>query len=576
PLCIIFLYFKVAARQISIGKLHGAFQISSDTKIYQAYLEELQQLEKFRDSHAALYGDTPLETEDPYTKRLIESLAFFSARTRLQGTRTIVKIHQCLFRQYFPFLVNPLPAFAMLQLKPSIRYLEKVSFPAGTEMVFKTINDLKATFQTLDPITVFPLFMKRFDFERRADSGWRCLLEFSSPHICTDEMGSLRLYINHLNSFVSSLCVSFAMQYSLERVRVFYDIPETREEEGEDCAISFGNLAEDRKVFNHVVEQIRSLLHFPQQELFVNLEIPPAGRRWQNVTFCFDFSNKWPESLRLTRESFLPFVTPIVNLKQADADPIVHDGTKDSHPVLYPEPTHKYELHTISNVLEILSQGTRPLLPGILAIGGGTYDVDYFDKRLSILIPDAFKDPKIISVSALWTQPWFSNYVNDELQLQFTEAETFGLSVRLLGAIHRYENTLEDDPNFLIRVLSLKNQNNLSLNEIFFMMNAMKTLDRSYFDVIPDCVKELKINKKSNHKHVSTLLEYEFFLNELVGVKSELVVLFFKYLHELLNCWLANFEVETKVHFPQHKKPLIFKRGSRNELSILARDFFLS
>lgn len=550
--------------------------MSIDDKVYQAYLEELQQIEKFRASHIALYGETPLESEDPYTKRLIEALAFFGARARLQGTRKVVQIHQCLFRQYFSYLVNPLPAFAMLQLKPSIRYPEKVVLPIGSELVFKTAKNLKATFQTLNSTTVLPLFFKKFDFDRRGSSGWRFVIEYASPHVSTDEIGSLRFYINHLNSFLSSLNVSFAMQFSLEKIQVFYDTSKVGHENGLDCSIHFGNKNEERKVFNHVVEQIRSHLHFPQQELFITLEIPPSGKRWQSMTLCFDFDEKWPESIRLTSDSFVPFVVPIVNLKKAIADPIIHDGMKDGHPILYPEPAHQFELHTVVTVNEVLSKGTIPLQSGILGLGGGSYEVDYFEKQIMLDIPNAFNNPKTVSVEALWTQPWFSNYMNDELEIQFAEAQTFGLGVRLLGSIHRHENSMEDDPNFLIRILSLKNQNRLSLNEILFIMNAMKNLKRSMFDLVPELIIDLKINEIVNQKRMSSVIEYEFYLKDWGGQRWELAVLFFKYLNDLLNCWLANFEVETKVHFPNNKKSLIFKKGSKNELSVLARDFFLS
>src|SRR6185369_8072505 len=132
------------------------------------------------------------------------------------------------------------------------------------------------------------------------------------------------------------------------------------------------------------------------------------------------------------------------------------------------EPAHKFELHTVVNVSEILSVGMRPLKPGILGFGGGTYEIDYFEKQIMLDVPDAFNDPKTISIEALWTQPWFTNHMNDELELQFAEAQLFGIGVRLLGSIHCYENTLKDDPNFLIHILSLKNQNHLSLNEILF------------------------------------------------------------------------------------------------------------
>ncbi len=551
--------------------------MTPENKLYQAYLEEMQQIEKFRSSHAALYGETPIDTEDPYTKRLIESLAFFGARARLQGIQKIVDIHQCLYRQYFPYLINALPAFAMLQLKPSIRYPEKVVLPAGSELIFKTANNLKATFQTLDDLTVFPFFIKSFDFGRKGGEGWHCNIEFTSTHTSTSEVGSFKLYINHLNSFLSSLTVSFAIQSSLERIQVFYDDAKIKNLKGKDCTIQYGYNNQERKVFNHVIEQIRSLLHFPQQELFITLDIPPLEKRWKSFTLSFDFNEKWPESCKLNSESFIPFVVPIVNLKKAYAEPIFDDGTKDSFPLLYPEPIHKFELHTVVNVSEILSVGTRPIIPGLLGIGGGgSYEVDYFKKEIMLDIPNAFNDSKTVSVEALWTQPWFSNYINDELDLQFTEAQTFGINVRLLGSIHRYETTLEDDPNFLIRILSLKNQNRLTTNEILFIMNVMKNLNNSYFDLIPELIKDLKINEKFDQKQMNSLIEYEFFLKDLGGQKWELVLLFFRYLNDLLNCWLASFEVETKVHFPKHKKPLIFRRGTKHELSVLARDLFFS
>lgn len=547
-----------------------------DDTVYQAYLEELQQIEKFRASHIAFYGETPLESEDPYTRRLIEALAFFGARARLQGTRKIAQIHQCLFRQYFSYLVNPLPAFAMLQLKPSIRYPEKVVLPIGSELVFKTAKNMKAVFQTLDSVAIPSLFFKKFTFDRKGDSGWRYLIEYASPHVSTEEIGTLKLYINHLNSFHSSLNVSFAMQYSLEHVQVFYDSSKVAHENGIHCPIHFGNKKEERKVFNHVLEDIRSRMHFPQQELFITLNIPPSGKRWQSITLCFDFDRKWPETLKLTSDSFVPFTVPIVNLKAAAADPIIHNGTKDGYSILYPESNHQFELHTVMNVSEVLSVGTKPLKPGILGFSEGTYEVDYFEKKIILNTPDAFTNPKTICVEALWTQPWFSNFINEELEIQFTEAQAFGLSMHLLGSIQRYENTMENDSNFLIRILSIKNQNHLSLDEILFIMNAMKNLKRSFFDLIPDLIKEAKINETINQKKMSSVIEYEFYLKDLGGQKWELAFLFFKYLNDLLNCWLSNFEVETKVHFPNKKLPLIFKKGSKNELSVLARDFLLS
>lgn len=548
--------------------------MTSENRLYQVFLEEMQQLEKFRSSQIAHYGDTPIDSEDPYTKRLIEALAFFGARARIQGTEKITEIHQRLFRQYFPYLVHPIPAFAMLQMKPSIRYPEKVVLSAGYELIFKTANNQKATFQILDDVTIFPFTMKAFEFCRNGSQGWQCSIGFVSPHTSNDEIGFFRLYINHLNSFISSLSIALAMQYSLEKVQVFYNDDKVK---GKKCSITYGHDIESRNVFSHVIEQIRSLLHFPQQELFINIEIPPLKKRWDSFTLVFDFNSRWPEAYKLNSESLIPYVVPIINLKKSFAEPILDEGTRDSFPVLYPEPIHQFELHTVLNVREILPSGTRSITPGLLGIDdGGSYEVDYFKKEVILDLPHAFQDPKTVSIEAHWTQPWFSNYIHDELDLIFTEAQTFGISVRLLGSIHRYESTINADPNFLIKILSLKNQAHLTLNEILFLMNVMKNLHTSYFDFIPSIIKDLKINEKFDSKKMNSAIEYEFFLKDIGGHKWELIVLFFKYLNDFLNCWLPTFELQTKVHLPNQKKPLIYKQGEKNELSILARNFFFS
>lgn len=549
-----------------------------DEKIYQAYLEELQQLEKFKASHTALYGETPLDSEDPNTKRLIEALAFFNARARLHGVQQITQIHERLFRQYFPYLVNPLPAFGMVQITPSIRYPERVTLPAGSEVIFKTSSQQKASFQTLEAVDVFPLFLKNFSFEKRDENGWRCLIEYTSLHVSTEEMGSMKFYINHLNSFFSSLRALFAIEHSFVKAQVFYDPSEkiSPKDQGLECGVEFGPAMKERSIFSHEIEQIRSLLHFPQQELFFTLSIPPSRKRWKTIVFALDFNEKWPDSIKLNADTFLPFIVPIANFKKAFAEPIFCEGTKEAYPLLHPDPMYQFELHTVLSVCKILSNGLKPLKPGILGKMGDSYEIDYFNKELLLDLPDSLQNPATLSVEALWTQPWFSDYMNVELDLQFKEAQTFGLGARLLGSLHRHEQAVEDDSSFLIRLLSLKNQNYLQLSEILFIVNAMKTISGSFFNNVPDWILDLKTRQRMDQKNFSSVIEYEFFLKEWNGQRWEVAVLFFKYINSMLSSWLPHFEIETIVHFPQSKKPLIIKQGKEYELSVLARHFFLS
>lgn len=543
-----------------------------DEKLYQAFLEEMQQIEKFRDAHLNLFGDTPLDSNDPYTKRLIEAMAFFGGRAKVFGMKTLMNIHERLFRQYFPYLVSPLPSIGMVRITPSIRYPQKVTLPMGSELFFKTSDGKKASFQTLCEVQVLPLFLKKFEFKRDMGRSWRCTLEYDLPHVSTEELGVFKFYINHLNNFFTSLRVSFALQRCLKKVEVFYDGSESSPVE---ATTFFGIDHEERGVFRHEIEKVRSLLHLPEQELFVSFKIPPVGKRWKSITFSLALSEEWPEALNLNSDSLLPFIIPIVNFKKAHADPILCDGTKESYPILYPEPTAGCELHTVLSVAEVLSFGIKTLKPGILGLGAESYEVDYFNHELSLDLPDALKEPKQISVEALWTQSWFSNYLNDELQLQFLEAQNFGLGVDLLGSLRRHEKTLEDDPHFLVRILSLKNQSKLSLHEILFIVNAMKRLNQSYFDTVPEWIQDLKIHQRVDKKSFSSVMEYDFFLKDSGGKRWEVGFLFFKYIHRMLSSWLPNFEIETKVYFPELKKPLIIKQGKNHELSSLARDLFL-
>lgn len=547
-----------------------------DDKIYQAYLEELEDLENFRAAHLNFHRDTPIELlEDPDTLRLVESLAFFSARSRLHGLRKIARMHQVLFRQYFCFLANPLPSMGLLQIQPSLRIPEKVSFLEGTELFAQTYDGRKATFQTMCKTTTCPLFFDSFNFVRRIQGGYQLEISYKAAHLQNEAINEFSFYINHLNSFLGSIRAYFALSRSIESVQVYYDETNIKNKEGVICEYSFGS-SPHKKLFNHPLERIRSRLHFPEQEMFLTISLPPCGKKWERITFSFELNQNWPDQLPLTQNSLVPFVVPIVNLKLAKADPIECNGTKDSYPILYPNPIERFSLHTVLGAYEVVSGGMNPLKPGILDKRGRTYEIDFFDHTIALDLSDAFQNPRKISIDALWTQLWFADYIDQEFKIKIAEERASGLGLKLFQQMCSHELPIAlNDPKFLLRILSLKNQNRLNLSEILFLMNGLKNLDHSYFKIVPPLIKNLKVDQQLDRTGVGPTIRYEFQLKEWDGKNWEIVVLFFNYLNSFLNCWLANFHVETVVFFPHMKIPLIFKKGSKDELSVLARNFFL-
>lgn len=547
-----------------------------DDRIYQTFLEEMESLKVFRETHSSLYRETPLElVEDPDTMRLVEALAFFSARNRLQGIHSIAQIHQQLFHQYFSFLVNPLPAMGLLRIHPSLRLPESQKISEEMELTCSTYDGRKAAFQTLRSLTLTALFLQKFDFSRRQQGGWRLKMTYFTPHINGDQLGMISFYINHLNSFFGSLRAYFALSRSLEEVLVHYDEPDPSGKKGLLCEMRFAG-PEQRKVFNHPLEYLRSQLHFPEQEMFIALQVPTSQTKWRTVTFCFELNEKWPEGLILSKDSLALHVVPIVNLKTARAEPIECDGIKDSYPILYSNPSDQFKLHTVLSVSEVVAGGMKPLKPGILDTQSSTYEIDFFREELLIDFPNAFEHPRTVSVEALWIQLWFSDYIDEEFKIRFSEERYSSLDVSLLQQLRSHEIAiLAKDPNYLIRILALKNQNKLNLSELLFLMNSLKNINHSYFKTVPPLIKSLEVQQQIDSMGLGPTVVYQFQLKEWDGRGWELVVLFFKYVHSFLNCWLSNFHVELRVFFPNVKTPLIYKGEMQDEFSILARDFYL-
>ncbi|MDX8431350.1 MAG: type VI secretion system baseplate subunit TssF/IglH [Candidatus Algichlamydia australiensis] len=538
--------------------------------LYQAFLQNLREIERFRATHLELYKDTPLEIDDPNVKRMIEALAFYGAQSRLQAVDKMTQMHQCLFRQYFPFLLNPLPSVSMLQVAHSLKNPEIIDLPAGTEFYLCTDNNPKATFQTLEPLSLLPMSIAQSEFEKQQDHTYLFSMTYRLSEKTNKRISEIPFYINHLSSFFSSLRIFFALQRSMESITITYDC-----EEPQTTKATFGYRGH-RKILTHPVEQVRTFFHFPQQELYMTLDLPEIEKGWKEITITIRLSSSWPSSIKLTDETFVPFAVPIINLKTEYSDPVICDGTKEGYPLLHPEPSLKYQLHTVLHVAKILPTGTKTLKPGILGRKEETYEIDYHSKHLLLNMPKAFTKPETLTVKALWTQPWFADTVNEEQTIQASISQLTNKKTRLLSKIYPYENTQQDDPNYLLRIFSLKNQNTFTLNELLFILNAAKNLDNSLFDIIPDLIVKMQTNQKIKDNNTGSLMEYEFFLKNWGGQKWELVVLFFVYLHKFLHAWLSYFEIEVKVHIPGAKRPLIIKGGKQNELTILAKNFFLS
>ena len=95
-------------------------------RVYDYYLEELEYLRdmgpRFAETQpeiASLLDFRARPEEDPFVRRLVEAFAFLTARIRLKLDDDFPKISEAVLEQLLPFVLRPIPAFAIAQLRTS-------------------------------------------------------------------------------------------------------------------------------------------------------------------------------------------------------------------------------------------------------------------------------------------------------------------------------------------------------------------------------------------------------------------------------------------------------------------------
>ena len=399
-----------------------------DDELYKAFLEEMNSLETFRMAYASLHESKVLDSEDPDIRRLIEALAFFSARAKLAGVKNIKSARQKIFKQFFSYLMTPIPSMGILYARASARLTETNVLPKGSEIAVSSEDGRLAIFTTMAPLKIIPFSLKSVDMIPISNKGYRFVLEFFSPFPRNEILENISLHINYLNNFEASLRILFLLKECLTKVSISFEERLDETKEGDRCDISFGEIpkeAGEADVLNPL-EKERLFFRFPWQELFLTIHIPKGISSWNKFFIYFDVNSNWPRNLLLNRDIFQPFAVPIINLRHFHSEPIICDGYKEKYLIRYPDREYGFELHSVKGVYEITKEGLSPLLPESLSSGMGAFDIEESSKRsaegsklhyLRLNLPEAFNSPKTITIDGLWFQPWFSTVLGHRLKV---------------------------------------------------------------------------------------------------------------------------------------------------------------
>jgi type VI secretion system protein ImpG len=545
-----------------------------DKTFLDQYLAELQALESFRSTHKTSYQNTPLsQGDDPDTRRLIEALAFFSTRAKTSGVKTLLKAHERIFSQYFPSLLSPMPAMNLIEFEPTLRLTESVHLKKGIELLYTSEKGAIATFQTLEERSLSPLKLMRLEQILNADGSTSLHLNFFTSQAVLETLTELTLYMNHMSSFAPSVQALYMLFQHAEEVNASFVDQDAAITEPAACKLSLAP-EDEAHLFSSPLNRLRSFLHLPEQQLFFQIHLPPSPKKWQGINIEILLGKQWPKNLKFTANSFLLNIVPCANVIRSEASPIRCHGEKDSYPILPSDPTMKCKLHTAFGAYEVTDTVWDPLRPGILGVLSQSYEVNIREESITLNLKDAAINPKVVIVDALWSQPWFSSLLHEEISVSFARTVS-GLKPRLFGSIRPHENLkTKEDPEHLLRLLTLKNQTKLSLEQLLFLLHMLRPLNESHFKGIDEMIQELKVEQPYDHRGISPSIKYLFKIRQSDTHNWCVILLFFRIVHEFLNCWLATFQLETHVAFMNGKTLVTYTGPNQHELPILAPDLF--
>jgi len=436
------------------------------------FLAEMSALDAFAARREA-EGALSLGTDDPDVRRILEAVAFFSARTRAAAASATTAAVRRIAAGTLDELLAPEPAAMMVECVAGEERVEPTVLPRGTLLRAVSPEGRVGLFSTMRPLPILPIQIdgaRLFEQNRRLFVRIRLRAKRSWK-----SAASLALYVRRLDDYRASLALHDALERHLVRAFAMTqaDGPESA------CRVSFGaprHASPDDGDDRGPLARIRSFFHLPEQDLFLQIDVPPTRAPWDTLDLFLELDEGFPSSLSVSNDTFRLHVVPVENAWVDFAEPILWDGTRTSAPVRNPNPLLEgVEPCGVRGVYKATDRGLVPLLPAALARGGDTYEVEEEEAtRLRLSIEGAFEQPSKVLAEARWSQPVLWSAPPGRLTLTLQTRHLPGVTYRPIGGMRApAQSPLALDPALCLDVLSLRMRPELGRRDLVGMLQIL-------------------------------------------------------------------------------------------------------
>jgi type VI secretion system protein ImpG len=339
--------------------------MENDDPILRYYEAEMRYLRESGKEFARAHPDRAralnldrVGDRDPYVERLYEGFAFLTGRLRQKLDDELPELTEGLVSLLWPHYLRMIPSLSIVELIPVSGNLQKTEVvPAGVSVrsapiavppvagAMGTSKTVQCLYRTTQSVPLQPIAITHAGPAVRHDGRAVIRLGFAlggEANRKETDLSRLRLYLN------AELPTAFAMHLALTRQTdsVAWRIPEVRDGEAVPLAgvtLEPAGFSTEERLWPKAdaafsgYQLLLEYFTFREKFLFVDLcgldiaRLPETSTRFELEIVL---THAYPADQRFTADNVRLFCTPVINLFELDAEPIVIDHHETEYRVV--------------------------------------------------------------------------------------------------------------------------------------------------------------------------------------------------------------------------------------------------
>ncbi|KXF83012.1 type VI secretion system baseplate subunit TssF [Enterovibrio coralii] len=304
-----------------------------------AFTEVYPQLARFLNSSST----------DPDVERLLEGFAFLTGRLREKVEDEFPELTHSIISMLWPNYLRPVPSTSIVQFTPDEKALTYAqSIERGTQVDSHAVMGTVCHFRTCRNVDIYPL---RRDDVTTVNTRDASMIDVSLS-VLGDQpvnqlgLSSLRFYLG--GEKYSAEMLYLWLSHYLEKVEIIAGdnaviLPKSAFQtvgfDTDDAILPYPtNVYQGYRI-------LQEYLSFPDAYLFFDIQglgrYVPANVR-ESITLRFSFSKTLTPDVRVKKDMFELYCTPVINLFSHDADPIDLNGKSAEYKIT---PSSRYASH---------------------------------------------------------------------------------------------------------------------------------------------------------------------------------------------------------------------------------------